>query len=214
VRAVHEPGFAAVMVVRADGRWMLRDTGQAMAELGPYALRHHWFDIRGAPELLFLRGDKDKWVVAADAHEGSVRPLFPLEWDPSRDAYLFGGCGVHLDDGSGPALVHTGAVHHDYGLMPGNVFVVRRAYPGGELQWVFTADHLATALDADDEFVYVAFNSGVLVVLRAADGAVHARHELGAVPLALVRLGPGRVAVGTLDGRVFVCSLRVRVAGA
>jgi hypothetical protein len=52
------------------------------------------------------------------------------------------------------------------------------------------------------------------VVLRAAVGAVYARHELGAVPLALVRSGPGRVAVGTLDGRVFVCSLRVRVAGA
>ncbi|MEK8107491.1 hypothetical protein NKG94_24480 [Micromonospora sp. M12] len=94
----------------------------------------------------------------------------------------------------------------------GNAFVVRRAYPTGELQWIFTADHQATALDADSDFVYVTFNSGELVLLGTEDGAVHARQELRVnghrvVPLSLVRLGPDRLAIGTLDGRVLVCSL-------
>ncbi|MEU5943091.1 hypothetical protein ABZ807_28890 [Micromonospora sp. NPDC047548] len=98
----------------------------------------------------------------------------------------------------------------------------------------FHGDHQATALDADGDFVYVTFNSGELVLRRAEDGAVHARQELRVnghrvVPLSLVRcscttarhddldraervgeatrLSPGRLAIGTLDGRVLVCSL-------
>ncbi|WP_128763523.1 hypothetical protein [Micromonospora sp. MW-13] len=236
VETIHEPAWPAIVVSRADGWWALRGTehtGQATPEeitlrspdgapaatvsLGRYDLFNHFFDIRYAPDLPFLQGraDKpwqDKWVVAVDVPEGSVRRLFPLEWDASRAGHLFGGCGAYLDDRSGPALVHTGAVHDGAGLLPGKAFVVRRAYPTGELQWVFTADHQATALDADGDFVYVTFNSGELVLLRAEDGAVQARQELRVnghrvVPLSLVRLSPGRLAIGTLDGRVLVCSL-------
>ncbi|MFG3419128.1 hypothetical protein ACIBTZ_09440 [Micromonospora sp. NPDC049460] len=236
VRAIHEPAFSAVMVSRTDGWWALRGiehptrvaTGEvvlhppdgvktATVELGRYDLFNHFFDIRYAPDLLFLQGQEDepwqdKWVVSVDVPEGSVRRLFPLEWDESRGGHLFGGCGAYLDDRSGPALVHTGAVHDGAGLLPGNAFVVRRVYLTGELQWIFTADHQATALDADDDFVYVTFNSGELVLLRAEDGAVHARQELRVnghrvVPLSLVRLSPDRLAIGTLDGRVLVCSL-------
>ncbi|MBB4957324.1 hypothetical protein [Micromonospora polyrhachis] len=236
VRTIHEPAFSAVLVSRADGWWALRDTeyrtGAATGEiilqssdgvntttvkLGRYDLFNHFFDIRYAPDLLFLQGQEDKpwqdkWVVSVDVPGGSMRRLFPLEWDEPRGGHLFGGCGAYLDDRAGPALVHTGAVHDGAGLLPGNAFVVRRAYPTGELQWVFTADHQATALDVDGDFVYVTFNSGELVLLRAEDGAMHARHELRVnghrvVPLSLVRLGPGRLAIGTLDGRVLVCSL-------
>ncbi|GAA3724584.1 hypothetical protein GCM10022225_01860 [Plantactinospora mayteni] len=236
VRALHESARCAVLVSRADGWWALRDTehdrraaaGQILLNppdggpgttvgLGRYDLFNHFFDIRYAPDLLFLEGGaaehwQDKWVVSVDVPDGPMRRLFPLEWDASRGRHLFGGCGAYLDDRAGPSLVHTGAVHDGAGLLPGNAFVVRRAYPTGELQWVFPADHQATALDADGDFVYVTFNSGELVILRAADGTVHARQELRVdghpvVPLSLVRLSPDRLAIGTLDGRILVCSL-------
>lgn len=236
VRTLRELQFPAVVVSRSDGRWAIRDTehntrvgaGRAFVcsaadadpaaiELGRYDLFNHFFDIRYAPDLLFLQGRKDeswrgKWVVSVDAQDGSIRRLFPLEWDKSRNGHLFGGCGAYLTGQSGPALVHTGQVHDGAGLLRGNSFVVRRAYPAGELQWVFKADHQATALDADGDFVYVTFNSGELVILRAEDGSVQARQHLQldghpVVPLALVRLGDGRLAVGTLDGRILVCAL-------
>jgi hypothetical protein len=236
VKAIHEPGYCAVVVSRADGQWALRDTehspragagkvvacsspgvSTATAELGPYDLFNHCFDIRYAPDLLFLQGRKeqpwkDKWVVSVDAQDGSVRRLFPLEWDTSRGGHLFGGCGVYVVGPSGSALIHTGEVHDGAGLLPGNAFVARRAYPTGEAQWVFAADHQATALDADGDFVYVTFNSGQLVVLRAEDGSVHAREQLqvnghDVVPLSIARLRDNRLAIGTLDGRVLVCAL-------
>lgn len=90
--------------------------------------------------------------------------------------------------------------------------MARRAYPTGEPQWVFTADHQATALDVDADFVYVAFNSGELVILRAADGVVQVRQQLRVnghqvVPLSLAYGGANRLAIGTLDGRVLDCSV-------
>lgn len=224
VRALRELRSPAVLVTRADGRWATRDTehtrqgkGEVVVELGRYDVFNHFFDIRDAPDLLFLQGRKDepwrgKWVVSVDAQTGSVRRLFPLEWDKARDGHLFGGCGAYLAGQAGAALVHTGHVHDGAGLLPGNSFVVRRAYPTGEPHWVFTADHQATALDADGDFVYVTFNSGELVILRAEDGTVQARQQLQVdghpvVPLALVRLRDSRLAVGTLDGRILVCGL-------
>jgi hypothetical protein len=236
VRETHEAPFPAIMVSRSDGWWALRDTeydtekgtGHVVLRaptgaytttipVGRYDLFNHFFDVRYAPDLLLLQGQgskpwRDKWVVAVDAPEGRLRPLFSLEWNPLRGGHLFGGFGAYLDDRSGPALVHTGMVHDGAGLLRGNAFVVRRAFSTGELQWIFTADHQATALDADRDFVYVAFNSGELVVLLAENGAVHARHELRVnghrvVPLSLTRAGADRLAVGTLDGRVLDCSI-------
>ncbi|HWS32422.1 MAG TPA: hypothetical protein VN408_06730, partial [Actinoplanes sp.] len=187
-------------------------------QLGRYDLFNHYFDIRYAPDLLLLQGPgdephQDKCVVAVDTRRRPrVRRLFPLEWDSSRGGHLFGGCGAYLNDRAGPAVVHAGTVHDGAGLLPGNAFVTRRAYPTGEPQWVFTADHQATALDVDGDFVYVAFNSGELVVLRAEDGAVQVRQQLRVnghrvVPLSLACAGANRLAIGTLDGRVLDCSI-------
>ncbi|BEL05049.1 hypothetical protein Q0Z83_032400 [Actinoplanes sichuanensis] len=236
VRETHQAASPAILVSRADGRWALRDTehdattmtgevtlidpGGTQPEavhLGRYDLFNHYFDIRYAPDLLFLqgRGDephRDKWVVAVDTPHGRVRQLFPLEWDTARGGHLFGGCGAYLEDRAGPALVHAGTVHNGAGLLPGNAFVARRAYPTGEPQWVFTADHQATALDVDDDFVHVAFTSGELVILRAEDGAVQVRRQLlvnghRVVPLSLACAGANRLVIGTLDGRVLDCSI-------
>lgn len=236
VRASHQAPGPAIMVSRADGAWALRDTdydrrsGTAgevtlgppadaddTIQLGRYDLFNHFFDIRYAPELLFLRGRRgkpwrDKWVVAVDPSSARARQLFPLEWDASGGRHLFGGSGAYLEDAAGPTLIHGGAVHDSAGLLVGNAFVVRRRYPTGEPQWIFTADREVTALDADGTFVYVVFTSGELVVLRAEDGAVHVRQDLRiaghpVVPLSLARVGPGRLAVGTLDGRMLVVSV-------
>ncbi len=220
VRETHPATAPAILVSRADGRWALRTTAtgdgkvtlgarQRIVALGRYDLFNHYFDIRYAPDLLFLQGVRDKWVVAVD---GRARRLFPLEWDESRGGRLFGGCGAYLSDRAGPALVHSGTIHDGAGLLAGNSFVARRAYPTGGLAWVFTADHQATALDVDGDLVYVTFNSGELVVLRATDGAVQARQQLRVnghrvVPLSLACAGTGRVVIGTLDGRVLDCSI-------
>ncbi|GIF66957.1 hypothetical protein Ais01nite_49920 [Asanoa ishikariensis] len=232
IRATRDATFPAVLMSRTDGWWALRDaefvrgaatgdvvlyhpdgTRGARAELGQYDALNHFFAIRYAPDLLFLQGRPDrhwldKWVVAVDAPEGTAHRLFPLAWDGT---HLFGGRGAYLDDRSGPSLVHTGgAVGDESPLLGGRkAFVVRRAYPTGEPQWVFTADDRATDLDLDGDLVYVTFNSGELVVLRAADGTVHARQNLRVdgrpvIPLSLARLGPGRLAIGTQDGRVLV----------
>jgi hypothetical protein len=231
-------GSEAVMTVRTDGWWALRDAGRvrdpsvgpvtlwfphglrsAIVQLGRYDLFNHYFGIRYAPDLLFLQGSaskpwEDKWVVAVDPPSGAVRRLFPLEWDQPRGRQLFGGPGTYLSGDPGPALVHAGAVHDSHGLLPGNSFVACRAYPSGEPLWVFTADVQATDLDTDGDHVYVTFNSGDLVVLRAADGAVRARHEVRldgrrVIPLSLAVAGPGHVVIGTLDGRVLACSVDI-----
>jgi hypothetical protein len=218
VTSEHDLGFSAVLVDRADGVCAARDTGldrdrdhftvvlgragEPLNFLG-YDLFNHYFDIRRAPDLLFLQGNpaepwRRKQVVTDERH------LFPLEWNEVRQAHLFGGCGVYLPDG--PAIIHTGAVHDGRGLLPGNAFVVRRAYPSGAVEWVFTADCTATAVDADDEIAYIAFNDGEVVALRTADGAVVGRRQLGVVPLSLTLAGPGRLVIGTLDGRLLDCS--------
>ncbi|MDI6105604.1 hypothetical protein QLQ12_44195 [Actinoplanes sp. NEAU-A12] len=232
VQATHQAASRAILVSRADGWWALRCTaakaGAVMlvdpnsarrrrVQMGRYDVFNHYFDIRYAPDLLFLQGlgdepHQDKRVVAVDTPHGRVRQLFPLEWDTARGGHLFGGCGAYLEDRAGPALVHAGTVHDGAGMLPGNAFVARRTYPTGEPQWVFTTDDQATALDVDDDFVYVAFNSGELVILRAEDGAVQVRQQLlvnghRVVPLSLACAGENRVVIGTLDGRVLDCSI-------
>jgi hypothetical protein len=231
--------FPAVLVSRTDGSCAARTTNRrdgqehrtvvvaadghpvGYLDLGRYDLFNHFFDIRRAPELLFLQGSqpkpwRDKWIVAVDVvddqAEPRVRRMFPLEWDEQRRGHLFGGPGVYLEGPAGPAIVHTGTVHDSAGLMPGSAFVVRRRYPSGDPEWVFTADVKPTAIDADDEAVYVAFASGELVALHSDSGAVLARDRLMAhgqpvVPLSLSVAGPGRLIVGTLDGRVLDCSV-------
>ncbi|MGC0422679.1 hypothetical protein [Embleya sp. AB8] len=190
--------------------------------LGRYDLINHPFDIRYSPELLFLQGDsveswRHKWVVAVEppGHAGGdaeVRRLFPLDWHTERPRHLFGGPGVHLTDDRGPALVHAGAVHDGAGLLPGNAFIVRRRLPDGAADWVATADFPITALDldADTNTLYAAFNSGELVALDAADGSVQWRTHLRlggilAEPLAMSIPAPGRLLIGTTDGRILVC---------
>ena len=208
VSRVEEPGFPAVLAARSDGTWAVRDmegwthvhrpdgARTTTAGLGRYNPFRHHFDVRRAPDLLFARDD---WVVALDAATGDQRRLFPHRG-------LSGGYGAHLGD----AIVHTGRFCDERGTptRPGS-FVVRRAYPAGQVQWQFeTEEHAdATALDVADGLVFVTYLTGELLILDATDGSVRARPEIlvegrRVVPLSLAHTGRGRLAIGTLDGLI------------
>jgi hypothetical protein len=237
-----ELAFPAVATARSDGWWAIRDArhdadagtrlmapdGRAAGrvDLRRYDLFNHYLAIRHAPELLFLHGmgsepHQDKWVVAVDpAHERSrpeVRRLFPLEWDAARSGHLYGGPGVYLRDGRGPAIVHGCQVHNPSGLLPGNSIVVRRAFPEGQVAWTFRADFPLSGIDVLGDLVVAAFTSGELVVLRAEDGELIGRQRLTiggqpVVPLSLASSG-GRLVIGTLDGRVLCGDLAIARPG-
>ncbi|KUN17069.1 hypothetical protein AQJ23_43720 [Streptomyces antibioticus] len=226
-------GFPAVFTTRRDGWLALRSTDvhrrrdaqpvglvppageapEATVPLSGYDLFNHAFPIRRSGRLLFLQGNgrepwRDKWVVEVDPYgSDGPRRLFPLDWrTPAR--HLFGGPGVEV----GGDLVHAGAVHDGAGLLPGNAFVVRRSLTDGAARWEVTADHPATAVDGDEDTVYVAYNSGELVAFNAGDGTVRWRHHLTVdgqpvVALSLELTAADRLLVGTVDGRILDCSI-------
>ncbi|WP_425558689.1 hypothetical protein [Kitasatospora albolonga] len=78
------------------------------------------------------------------------------------------------------------------------------------MQWAFTGDHSATALDTDGRTVYAALTSGEVLALDAVDGAVlwRSRAEVGGVPTVVLSLtvsGGGELVLGTVDGRILLC---------
>ncbi|WP_460726070.1 hypothetical protein [Nocardia heshunensis] len=204
---------------------LISPTGQApemRTPLGGFEARNHAFPIRHSSQLLFLQGtdgeesSEDKYVVSVDPApsdgESPVQALFPLEWDIERAGHLFGGPGIEVGSVGNRDLVHAGAIHDGAGLLPGNVFVVRRSGLYGAVRWVVTADFPVTALDGDEDTVYVAFNSGELVAIHTADGTIRWRQHLEvdglpAVPLSVTLTGPGHLVIGTVDGRILDCSV-------
>ncbi|MFI1105847.1 hypothetical protein [Streptomyces melanogenes] len=194
---------------------------KAHVPLGEFDLVNHPFTIRRSRQLLALQGDtrepwRNKWVVAVDPagpdSESAVRRLFPLDWETQPHRHLFGGPGIEVGTEEARDLVHAGSVHNSAGSFPEQAFVVRRSLSNGAARWVFTTDYPATALDGNEDTVYAAFNSGELVALRASDGAVLWRQQLDidgqpAVALSLTLLGPGRLLIGTVDGRILDCSV-------
>ncbi|MGW7534581.1 hypothetical protein [Amycolatopsis sp. NPDC054798] len=213
-----------VLTTDETGRIAIRTTSgptevlspESRFKLGGYNMHEHFFDIRRAPALLFLQGKKrepakDRWVVAFDPARRRTKRLFPLEWDADQDRHLFGGPGVFVDG----SIVHATEVYSGAGLQPGNSGVVRRSYPDGAAQWIFTADHQVTAIDTIGYTVYVAFNSGEIVALDATDGRELGRQHLQVnghpvVPLSLSAQAPDRLVIGTMDGRVLVCAAHGR----
>ncbi|USQ86022.1 hypothetical protein NFX46_21270 [Streptomyces phaeoluteigriseus] len=108
-------------------------------------------------------------------------------------------------------LIYAGTVHHGHGLQPGGSFVVRRTAAGEEPTWVFRTDRKATDLDHDMETVYVTYDDGEIVGLDLRDGNVRWRRHLAVagvpvVATALTVTEPGRLLIGTTDGRILDCS--------
>ncbi|KJK58005.1 hypothetical protein [Saccharothrix sp. ST-888] len=228
--------FPAALTTDLDGRIALRDTRHekrphptmlltpehresGSVDLGRYDVFNHYFPVRHSPELLFLQGGKkeywkDKWVVAVDPHDHSggrpkPRRLFPLSWDTDRIDHLYGGPALRLTGESGEALVHAGKIHTSRPLRHGHFFVVRRGYPDGALQWLFTTDHAVTALDTDGDTVFATLTSGEVVALDAASGTLQWRTHLTVdgiptVALSLAVAERGHLLLGTVDGRILV----------
>ncbi|MFD8734171.1 PQQ-binding-like beta-propeller repeat protein [Streptomyces sp. NPDC059618] len=180
-------------------------------EVGGFDLFNHPFPVSRASRPYVLVGTKpdaphkDKWIVALAA-DGTVRRLFPLSWEPQE--HHFGGPAAEFGQG----LVYAGAVHDGAGLQPGGAYVVRRSLDGA-VRWQHRADHPATALDVDEDTVYVAYNSGALTALDADDGTVRWHTELAVdgTPTAALSLAVtphGSLLIGTVDGRILECAVR------
>ncbi|WP_329108697.1 hypothetical protein OG792_08605 [Micromonospora sp. NBC_01699] len=140
--------------------------------------------------------------------ERDIRRLLPYSWTPGETH--FAGPGVETMDGT---LVHTGTVYNGQGLQPGGSFVVRRRVSSEQPDWIFRTDRAATDLDADAETVYITYGDGEIVALHPDDGTVRWRGHLTiaavpAIPTALTVAGPGRLLIGTSDGRILDCSIR------
>jgi hypothetical protein len=184
--------------------------------LGGFDSSNHAFPVRRSSRLLFLEGAeraswRDKWVVEVDPDGDAPRRLFPLDWQsPAR--HLFGGPGVEVGPPESRDLVHAGSFYGSGRNLPHSAFVVRRSLTDGAVRWEFPVDRPATAVDGNEETVYVAFNSGELVALDAADGTVRWRHRLTiggrpTVALSLELTDPRRLLIGTVDGRILDCSV-------
>ncbi|MEU4090521.1 PQQ-binding-like beta-propeller repeat protein [Streptomyces aureus] len=174
-------------------------------EVGRFDLFNHPFPVRHASRPYVLVGTRqdaphrDKWIVALAA-DGTTRRLLPHSWAPQE--HHFGGPAAEI----GRSLVYAGAVHDGAGLQPGGAYVVRRSLDG-EVAWQHRTDHPATALDADEDMVYVAHNNGDLTALDAATGTVRRRIgiEVEGTPttaLSLAVAPGGRLLAGTVDGRI------------
>jgi hypothetical protein len=206
-------------VRRSDGRPALAPCGDDRAR--------NAFPIRSGSRLYFLtftrskgkgrssRGELRVAAVALSTLEAErpsepagaeVQSLFPHSW-AVRERHL-GGPGVDTMDGT---LVHAGRVYDGRGLQPGGSFVVRRSLTSGTPCWVFRTDRPTTALDTDDDSIYIACDDGEIVALDLHDGTVRWRQHLtigavSVVPTALTVAGQGRLLIGTSDGRVLDCS--------
>ncbi|GAA1648846.1 PQQ-binding-like beta-propeller repeat protein [Actinoplanes couchii] len=160
---------------------------------------------------------KKYWLAAAEFPGPSVprlpspsefHRLFPFSWEPNETH--FAGPGVEAADGS---LIHAGTVYNGLGLQPGGAFVVSRNLQTGTPNWVFRSDHPATALDANEKTIYIAYNDGEVVALNLRSGTPEWHHyvTLSGVPVvstALTTPSPGRLLLGTTDGRILDCSVR------
>ncbi|MGW7284003.1 hypothetical protein ACWGH4_00645 [Streptomyces sp. NPDC054847] len=112
---------------------------------------------------------------------------------------------------AGGDLIYAGTVYHGHGLQLGGSFVVRRTVASEEPTWVFRTDRKATDLDQDTDTVYVTYDDGEIVGLDVRDGNVRWRRHLtvAGVPVvatALTVTEPGRLLIGTTDGRILDCS--------
>jgi hypothetical protein len=177
--------------------------------LTAYDAVNHYFDVRRAPELFLLVGpakqshtSKQVAVVRPKGTGWKVEPLFSLTWE--KDAHLFGGPGVWVDDEVGPGIIHTGSVYTQ-----DTKFVVRRAYPDGGVIWMVPLEQTVTGIDEWCGTVVAATHTGMVVAIDTMSGEVRAGSPqqllvdgapLAALSLALVDETRGWV--GTHDGRV------------
>ncbi|GAA3439032.1 PQQ-binding-like beta-propeller repeat protein [Kutzneria kofuensis] len=152
--------------------------------LGGFGSTTHFFPVRHASALYFLRGSGQVVSVGDDL---VVRPLFDQ---------AAAGPAVEVGD----SLVCSGPR------------VSRRRLPDGEILWRLAVEHPVTALeiDAGGSILYIALNSGRLLGIDVHTGSVLWQQELSihgqpTVGLSLASAEPGRLLIGTVDGRILDC---------
>ncbi|MGW6714833.1 hypothetical protein ACWF9X_18145 [Streptomyces globisporus] len=171
------------------------------------------------------REDAEVWLTVVDTRRTGrpvdlafpaverCRRVFPWSWEPGETH--FGGPGV----GVGETDLVMATVRHDGRVGPPvQGFVARRSTAEGSTgapSWVFPVDRTPTALDIDPATgtVFVALGSGELIALEATTGRLLARGHVpvrGApvIPTAVTVAGPGRILLGTCDGRVLIATAR------
>ncbi|MFG2745701.1 hypothetical protein ACGFY0_37320 [Streptomyces chartreusis] len=176
--------------------------------------------VRHSARLLYVDGpgpdDDSPWIHTIDppdAHgSATLRPLFPLRWDPASTLRPWYGPAVELTD----TLIHAGRSYEPgatYAEGREGTYVVSRRLPDGEARWAHSTDKPLADLDGDERRMYVVYLTGEVEILDSATGEVRARHTLRAhghpvTPLsAAFRADQRRLIVGTVDGRILDCSV-------
>ncbi|MEV4498076.1 hypothetical protein AB0J84_20595 [Micromonospora arborensis] len=186
----------------------------------PYSLD---LPVRHATAFYLMQNEGDRhhpdpWIAVvesgADGQAATVRRLFRFAWDTvaqdvTRDAPFYSGPAVELNDATGPALVHAVTLR---GPLP-RAFLARRRLPDGSPNWVAPVEHPVAAVESDTEggTVYAGLVSGDVVAFDARTGFPRWQRRLAVhghpvVPLSLSCALPGRLLVGTADGRILDCS--------
>ncbi|MEU7135012.1 hypothetical protein [Streptomyces sp. NPDC046261] len=242
VLAERRVDFPATLVDRADGAWAARDsrdlfptarwapyetpvftpTGRQLdtVALGECDSSYRGFRVRRSPHLLFLQGIgerlfvqgyssepcPEKWVVRV-APEG-IEPLFPLRWGTCPTGPIGGGPGVFVEDGLGQAIVHVCTTLD-------GTYLLRRAFPEGEVVWTYRVDATVVGVDAHGGLLHVTTGERELLTLRQEDGEVLRRRPTAVGPHVFLprcmSVAPnGEVLIGTAEGRIVVCGQEAR----
>ncbi|WP_146247223.1 hypothetical protein [Micromonospora arborensis] len=194
-------------------------TEAGRVELSGFELYSLDLSVRHATAFYVVQNEGDRhhpdpWVAVvesdADGQAPAVRSLFRFVWvTDARDVPLYGGPAVELNDATGPAIVHAVTLR---GPVP-RAFVARRRLHDGSPSWVAPVEHPVAALESDSEqgIVYAGLVSGDVVAFDAGTGYPRWQQRLTVhghlvVPLSLSCALPGRLLVGTADGRILDCS--------
>lgn len=202
----------------ADILITLADGAVRKVQLGHYDAINHYVGIDGAPDLYFLQGNppsshKNKRLAVVQP-TGQARALWPLLPQDGTDAsHAMHCCGCFVDDSRGEGMVVSGMHYSPSPLKPADCFLYRRDLKTGWEVWRHARSACASAVVfvPDEGLVVVALLDGGLILLRASDGEVQfdARARIDGVPTVITCMdsNEGRLAIGTIDGRILVMSI-------
>lgn len=185
-------------------------------DLGHYDCFNHYLGITGAPDLFTLQG------TPPDSHEGKhlcrvhadgrLERLWPLlKPDGTPASHAMECRGAYVGDALGAGVVIAGK---HYSPTVGNAyrgFIYRKSLARGQERWRHATPASASAIVVADDLVLAAFLDGSLMLIDAASGdlLLAARVRIDGIATVLYALAAhgGKLAVGTLDGRIALVDL-------
>lgn len=203
----------------------LAGSGEAKkTDLGHYDCFNHYIGIDGAPYLFFLQGTpqtshKDKRLCVVQP-TGAVRTLWPLlAADGTNASHAMECCGCFVGDGAGEGVVVSGRHYDPNPSRPVAGFIYRKALGADRELWRHGTDACASAIAfvPDEGLIAAALLDGTLMLLRAADGHVlftgKARVDGVRTIIFCMDANRDRLAIGTVDGRIAVISVKEMLKG-